>query len=175
MSESSGKTHETGFGGHDMGSVQRAGVGAQAADIDDGAHSTGTKLGESGFGAIKRAVQDDRQDITPVTLRHILEGNFQAERCVVDENIDTAETLGSRRHHPVDSVRVGDVSQDRKGSAPTCGDLPDNALRFFMVRAAIDDHGGASRRKFKGDRATDVSTGSSNDRHSPRKLLGVHS
>jgi hypothetical protein len=40
MSESAGEAHETRLGGHHMGSV----VGAQTADIDDGADSIGAKL-----------------------------------------------------------------------------------------------------------------------------------
>jgi hypothetical protein len=174
MSKGSGEAHEAGLGGYYMGSVQGTRVGAQAADIDDGAYATSAKLWERRLDAIESAVKDDSKGITPVTLRHVLEGNFHADCCIVDENIDTAETPGSRRHHPLDCLSVGDVGEESKGCAPLRDDLTHNALRFFMVRASVHDHSGAGRCKFNGDCATDVSSGPSHDGDAPRKLLGVH-
>ena len=101
-----------------MGSASGARVGAQVADIDGGADSTRAKLWEGGLSAIESAVKNDSQDTMPITLRHILERHFRAECSVVDQNIETAETLGGRRHHPLDCMRVGDIRQERKGSSP---------------------------------------------------------
>src|ERR1700758_657278 len=107
MSESSGEAHETRLGGHHVGSVWGARVGAKPADIDHGADSPRAKLWEGGLGAIESAVKNDSQDIMPITLRHIFERHFHAECSVVDQNIDTAETLGGRCHHPLDCASVG--------------------------------------------------------------------
>jgi hypothetical protein len=174
MSESPGEAHKPRLGGHHMGSVQGASVGAQAADIDDCADSTRAKLWEGGLDAIESAVKDDSQNITPIALRHILERHFYTEGRVVDENIDAAEMLRGRCHHPVDCAGVGDIRQERKGSSPQGNDVAHDTLRLFVVRARVDDYRGASCCQFEGDRATDVSPGASDDGDAPRQLLGLH-
>jgi hypothetical protein len=174
MSQSSGEAHETCLGGHHMGSVLGSRVGAQSADIDDGADPTRAKLWEGGLGAIESAVKNDSQDIMPITERHISERHFHAECSIVDQNIDTAEMLGGGCHHPLDSADVGDIRQERKGSSPLGDDVAHNRLRLFVVRARVNYDRGASRRQFKGDCTTDVSPGASDDGDAPPKLLGVH-
>ena len=81
--ERAGEADEAGLGGDDVRAARRAGVGGEAADIDDRAGAARLEMRQAGLHAMERAVEDDADDLAPFRKRHVVERllGAHARRC----------------------------------------------------------------------------------------------
>ena len=70
----------------DMRAVLRAGMRAQAADIDDRARAALLQARQAGLDAMERAVEGDAEHLAPFLEAHLLERLLRAQRGVVDQD-----------------------------------------------------------------------------------------
>src|SRR6266540_5672849 len=157
-----------------MWSPLRAGMRAQATDVDDYASATLLEVWQAYFDAVERAVEDNGGDGSPILERHLLERLLSAHCRVVDENVDASEALDRGGDHLLHRLRVGYVSDDGKRLAACPLDLARDGLSFLQVRPGIDDDGRATCAERERNPSADVASGAGDDRDAAFEFLVRH-
>jgi len=75
--------------------------------------------------------------------------------CIVDKDVDSAETLERAVDYAGDLVVVADVGGHAEGSRPECLDLRGRPLQRLLAPAA-DDHVGAAAGEVERDGSADT-------------------
>jgi len=103
-----------------------------------------------------RTLQVDIQDMVPVTLCHLEEGDARKYPRVVDQNVDGAEPILDGRHHGLNLLYLAHVRSDQDLPPSAGAYLIGDALGSSLVVEPIDRHVGASRGKLQRHRAADA-------------------
>src|SRR6185437_8258351 len=164
VSQRAGKANNARFCRHDMGAIFRAGMCAEAPDVDDGARIGLPQRRKAGFYTMEGAVEGDIHDFTPFGVAHLAECLFPPQRGIIDENIKTAELLYGRSHQHLHRGSVGDIADMDECLATTSLDLARDRFRLGTVAAHVDCDGRPAVRQRQRDRTPDIAARAGDDR-----------
>ena len=129
------------------------------------------EMRQRSFHIEKRTVQDGSEHAMPVGQRHGFQRLFRPARRVVDQDVDTAETLDGCSCHAFDRGFICNV-RDRWQRLATSGlDLTDYRVDIGAVGTAVDYHRRTACRKLERDGAADVATSASDNRNAASQLF----
>ena len=165
---------ERGLGRHHVGAVGRPGVRRHAADVDHAAGTALAQVRQRRLRAMERAVDADRVGSLPVGIAQRVEWRLQADRRVVDDDVQAAEALRDRRDHRVDLGALGHVGERQQRLAAASEDLVDHGLALLPAGAHVDRDLRARVGQRQRDGAPDVAAGTGDQRDPTLQRCGVH-
>ena len=94
-----------------MRAIFRAGMRAEAADVDDRASAGFAQSRQAGLHAMEGAVERHVHHLSPLGVTHGRDVFFAPERSVVDKYIDAAKLPERCLGHRLHGLGVGDVGE----------------------------------------------------------------
>ena len=113
-----GHPGETRLRGDDMSAARSSAVPRFAAHVDDRSASGTDDMRCARLCAEKGAIENHRQNASPILKRHADEGLLCADRCVVHQRVEASEAIDRHRHHAQNRFWIGDIAgAARRGAA----------------------------------------------------------
>ena len=157
-----GHVHQRGVA---RAAAEVAGVaGVESADVDDATVALGLEQGNGGPGAAQRADELHVEVADQVLVDEVLDGAGGRGRAAgqgraVDQDVQTAQSIGGLVDHPVNLLAIGGVEGHGDGAAAGgLGDLGGGRLQIGHG-ARTDHHVGALARQLQGDSLADAAAG----------------
>src|ERR1700733_11326276 len=118
-----------------------------------------------------RCLREDEEGAAQVGGDHLVEGfdiafgdgRERHNACVVDDDIDLAESLEGLLEELLDVFRVGNVGLDGERAASSAGDLVDDPFGFGSVAGEVDDDAESVGCEAKSDGTSDAAGGAGYD------------
>src|ERR1043166_2130160 len=171
MREAAREADEAELRGDDVRAMLRAGMRAQAPDVDDRAGPARFEIRQAGLGAMERAVERDAEHVAPFGEGHLLEQPLLAQRRVVDQIIDAAELPGRVRDHLEHRLLVRHIGNRDDRLAAVALDLAHARLGLRPVGPQVrDDRRAAGGQRLR-HRAADVASRTGDQRDAARQFL----
>ena len=155
-----------------MRAIFRTRMRAEAANIDDGSCARLAQRRQAGFYTEERAVERNVENFAPRRIAHLGERLLAPQRCVVDEDIETAELLDGRIRHGLHRHGVGDVPDMNQRLAAGRFYLAHDRVRLGAVAACVHHDRGTSLRERQRDRPADIAARASDDGDLAGEFLG---
>ena len=172
--EGLGEADLPGFGGGVVGLSGVAGESDYGGYVDDASVALAEHQRDGETGGQEGAAQVDGDYFVPVGGGHTHYQAVAVDAGVVDQDVQSSETVGGGFDDGFGGVFVGDVAGDAEGFAAGGADGVDDGVGGVGVVAVVDGDGGAGGGEAAGNGGADAAGGSRYEGDLPAQVNGVH-